>query len=208
MSPGRPVGKLSAVHPSLAPLDRPAPPPTSTDFGALRARVLDAYILGRRALVPSDALAGLASWAEDLLADAGGPARGLTASKVPDSWFDLLSWAGVPMAPAGDLHWGKDLLEDPTVPTPEFRGDTLALPSPQALAQLTSLALRPLRLQISRRLGVRLQAATGLHLWLWPRQAVLVSRAEVPLGGFLYGPETGQRHGIAVEPGGFQVMHW
>ncbi len=202
------MGKLGAVHPSLAPLDRPAPPPHSTDFGGLRARVLDAYVLGRRALVPADVIAELSTWAEGLLADAGGSARGLSAAEVPDSWFDLLSWAGVPMSPVGELRWGHDLLEDPAAPTPEFRGDRLALPPPQVLAQLTSLALRPLRLHIARRLGVRLQAATGVHLWLWPRQAVLVSRAEVPLGGFLYGPETGQRHGVAINPGGFQVMHW
>lgn len=208
MSPGWPAGKLTVVHPSLAPLDRPAPPPDSADFGMLRVRVLDACVLGRRAMIPADALGGLAAWADQLLVDAGGPSRGLTATDVPDHWFDLLSWAGVPMSPAGELRWGRDLREDPTVPTPEFRGDCLALPPSPVLAQLTSLALRPLRLHIARRIGVRLQAATGLHLWLWPRQAVLVSRAEVPLGGFLYGPEPGQRHGVAVNPGGFQVMHW
>ena len=208
MSPGGPKGKLTTVHPSLAPLDRPAPSPDSTDFGGLRARVLDAYVLGRRALIPADALGSLATWAEQLLADAGGPARGLTAAEVPDPWFDLLSWAGVPMSPAGELRWGRDLLEDPAVPAPEMRGDCLVLPSSSVLAKLTSLALRPLRLHVARRIGVRLQAATGLHLWLWPRQALLVSRAEVPLGGFLYGPEPGQRHGVAVNPGGFQVMHW
>lgn len=208
MSPGRPAGKLRAVHPSLAPLDRPAPPDDTPAYGALRARVLDACVLGRRALVPAGALPALDAWAAGVLADAGGPARGLSAGTVPDAWFDLLSWAGVPMAPAGELRWGVDLLEDPALPTPEFRGGSLALPAPAALAQLTSLALRPLRLQVARRLGVRLQAGTGLHLWLWPRQVALVSRAEVPLSGFLYGPGAGQRHGVAVEPGGFQVIHW
>jgi hypothetical protein len=208
LSPGRSAGKLAGVHPSLVPLDRPAPPPDSAGFGALRVRVLEAWVLGRRAEVPAGALAGLDAWAGGLLADTGGPARGLTAAAVPAPWFDLLSWAGVPMAAAGDLQWGGDLLEDPALAVPEFRGDRLALPPLAVLARLTSLALRPLRLHVARRLGVRLQAATGLHLWLWPRQALLVSQAEVPLGGFLYGPGPGQRHGVAVDPGGFQVMHW
>jgi hypothetical protein len=70
------------------------------------------------------------------------------------------------------------------------------------------LALKPLRLLVAKRLGCRLQAATGLHFFLWSNQAVLVSHAEVPLGGFLHGPLAGTRHSISIAPGGAQVIRW
>jgi hypothetical protein len=40
------------MHPVIGQLDRPAPARESADFGALRARVLDAHLLRRAVLVP------------------------------------------------------------------------------------------------------------------------------------------------------------
>ncbi len=195
------------MHPAIGLLDRPAPAPASSDFGVLRARVLDAHLLQRPVLVPRSIAGDLDAWAADIAADAVGPTVGLVASEVPDPWYDLLSWSGVPMSSDGPLHWGADI-EESTVAVPEFLERKLVLPPPHVLAQLTSLALKPLRMLVSERLGCRLQAGTGLNLFLWRSQAVLVSQAEMPLGGFLHGPETGMRHSISVPVGGAQVIRW
>ncbi len=146
-------------------------------------------------------------WAAEVLAGAKGASIGLAAAGVPDLWYDLLAWSGVPMSVDGPLHWGVDISEE-AVGMPEFHGTKLVLPPPPVLAQLTSLALKPLRLMVANRLGCRLQAATALHFYLWPNQAVLVSHADVPLGGFLHGPEPGTRHSLAVAPGSAQVIRW
>jgi hypothetical protein len=112
-----------------------------------------------------------------------------------------------PISAQGPLQWGVDIYEA-DVPLPEFQGAALVLPPPPLLAQLTSLALKPLRMLATRQLNIRLQAATGLQLYVWANQAVLVSRAEVPLGGFLHGPEPGTRHSLSVPVGGSQVITW
>lgn len=195
------------MHPVIGQLDRPAPARDSADYGALRARVLDAHLLRRAALVPKQIASELDAWAADVVASAQGATIGLTAAGVPDLWYDLLAWSGVPMSVDGPLHWGTDICED-AVAMPEFHGDKLVLPPPPVIAQLTSLALKPLRLLVANRLGCRLQAATSLHFYLWPNQAVLVSHASVPLGGFLHGPEAGTRHSVSVPPGGAQVIRW
>ena len=195
------------MHPAVGHLDRPAPAHDSADFGALRARVLDAHLLGRVVLAPRSVAGELDAWAAEIIADAEGPAIGLQAADVPELWYDLLAWSGVPMSADGPLRWGADISEA-AVAVPEFQEGRLVLPPPPVLAQLTSLALKPLRLLVANRLGCRLQAATGLHFFLWRSQAVLVSHAEVPLGGFLHGPEAGMRHSIAVPVGGAQVIRW
>jgi hypothetical protein len=196
-----------AMHPALGLLDRPAPAPDSGDFGALRARVLDAHVTGRPVLVPRAVAPELDAWAAEVVAGAEGQARGLVSEDVPDLWYDVLAWSGVPMSVAGPLRWGVDIMEA-EVEMPEIREGALLLPPPPVLAQLTSLALRPLRRLVAERMGCRLQAATGLYFYLWSNQAVLVSRAEVPLGGFLHGPENGTRHYVSVPPGGSQVLRW
>ena len=195
------------MHPAVRQLDRPAPKPDSADYGTLRARVLDAHLHGRPVVVPRSVAQELDSWASEMTSSAQGPTIGLTAAGVPERWYDLLAWCGVPMSVDGPLHWGVDIAEE-TVTMPEFHGDRLVLPAPQVLAQLTSLALKPVRLLVARRMGCRLQAATGLHLFLWRKQAVLISHAEVPLGGFLHGPEPGTRHSLSVPVGGAQVLRW
>jgi hypothetical protein len=194
------------MHPAIGQLDRPAPARDSADFGTLRARVLDAHLHRRTVLVPRTVAAELDAWASDLIAGAG-PTIGLAAASVPETWYDLLAWSGVPMSVDGPLRWDQDISEGP-VAVPEFHGQKLMLPPPVVLSQLTSLALKPLRLLVANRLGCRLQAATGLHLFLWTKMAVLVSHAEVPLGGFLHGPEPGTRHSVSVPPGGAQVIRW
>jgi hypothetical protein len=184
------------------------PPHESAAFGALRVQVLDAALRGLPVAVPAGALDELAAWSGELLASARGPARGVDEASVPERWRGVLAWAGVPLVPAGELRWGVDLDEFPTQAVPERRDGRLALPPPETLEQLTSLALKPLRLFVAEHLACRLQAATGVHLYLWPNQAALVSCVSVPVGGFLYGPEVGQRHALSIAPGSCQVIAW
>jgi hypothetical protein len=167
-----------------------------------------ALILGRPAQVPRARLAELTAWAEKIIARALGPDRGLTAATVPADWFEVLIWAGVPMSPAGPLAWGTDLAEDVTVARPTLREGRLLLPPPATLARLTSLDLKPLRAYIAQRLGCRLQAAAGLHLYLWTNQALVISCADLPLGGFLHGPNPAQRSALSLDPGGFEIVRW
>ncbi len=203
----RPHHTAHVMHPAIGLLDRSAPARDSADFGRLRARILDAHLHRRAVLVPRSIAPELDAWASAVIASGNGPTVGLVAAGVPELWYDLLAWSGVPMSVEGPLRWGVDISEE-AVTMPEFHGDKLVLPPPPVLARLTSLALKPLRLMVARRLGCRLQAATGLHLFLWSNQAVLVSHAEVPLGGFLHGPEPGTRHSVEVPVGGAQVLVW
>ena len=195
------------MHPAIGTLDRPAPIAASSEFGTLRSHVLMAHVTNQRALVPLSVAAELDHWAAEVIKTADGPAIGLQAHDIPTLWFDLLGWSGVPMSATGPLRWGIDIYEA-DVPLPEFHGNILVLPPPPVLAQLTSLALKPLRMLATKTLNVRLQAATGLQLFLWANQAVLISRAEVPLGGFLHGPHPGTRHSISVNVGDTQVIRW
>jgi hypothetical protein len=195
------------MHAAIGTLDRPAPALASGDFGTLRSSVLMAHITNQRVLVPKAVAEELDSWAASVMASAKGPAIGLKAEGIPPLWFDVLGWSGVPISAQGPLQWGVDIYEA-DVPLPEFQGAALVLPPPPLLAQLTSLALKPLRMLATRQLNIRLQAATGLQLYVWANQAVLVSRAEVPLGGFLHGPEPGTRHSLSVPVGGSQVITW
>lgn len=193
---------------ALTATDASAPLPASAAFGILRSRTMAALILGRPAPVPRKSLADLTAWAEEIVARAQGPAQGLTAATVPAAWFEVLVWAGVPMSPAGPLAWGADLAEDGGVGHPTLRDTRMLLPPSATLARLTSLDLKPLRAFIAQRLGCRLQAAAGLHLYLWPNQALVISCADLPLGGFLHGPNPAQRSPLALDPGGFEIVRW
>ncbi len=195
------------MHQAVGTLDRPAPAAATSDFGTLRSHVLMAHVTNRRVLVPKSIATELDQWATEMVKTAEGPAIGLQAKDIPNVWFDLLGWSGVPISADGPLRWGVDIKED-NVPLPEFHGATLVLPPPPVLAQLTSLALKPLRMLATKSLNVRLQAATGLHLFLWANQAVIVSSANVPLGGFLHGPQPGTRHSLSVPVGDSQVLRW
>ena len=154
-------------------------------------------------------MAELKTWASEIIARAQGPAQGLTAATVPTDWFETLIWAGVPMFLAGPLAWGIDLAENAVVPRPTLRDGRMLLPPPATLARLTSLDLKPLRAYIAQRVGCRLQAAAGLHLYLWSNQALVISCADLPLGGFLHGPNPAQRSALALDPGEFrEAVRW
>lgn len=180
----------------------PADPDPET-LAAWRCQVLDAQVLGRPA--PAAAIrSACAAWlAESVPSDL--PAA-LGIAGAPEAWEDTLAWSGMPLA-RGPLRWGLDLLQS-EVDCPTLRDGKLLLPAPEDLASLTSLALKPLRLFIAERLHCRLQAAPGIRLWLWPGRAVLQSQAPMPLAGFLYGPPSGHRAGLALEAWGSQIITW
>jgi hypothetical protein len=188
----------------------PPHPPDAAATGAWRVRVLDAAVRGRAdaPAPPAPLDQELTRWAGEILATARGPARGLIAAAVPERWRETLGWAGVPFGTAGDLGWGAHLQEQTGLLVPELRAGRLLLPDPHTLAQLTSLALKPLRLFVAAKLGCRLQVAAGVHFYLWANQAALVSCVQVPVGGFLYGPEEGQRHSLSILPGTCQLVTW
>ena len=177
----------------------------SEDLAEWCARSLDAR-LARQSL---SAPAGLELTGQRWLAEhvpAGLPAA-LGIAGVPEAWVDSLAWSGMPLSPDGPLQWGTDVSQA-EVHAPEVRGNRLLLPPPEALAELTSLSLKPMRLFISSRLGCRLQAAPGIRLWLWPGRALLLSLSPIPLAGFIYGPSKGHRAGVSLPPWGTQTITW
>jgi hypothetical protein len=133
-----------------------------------------------------------------------GPAIGLDPAGLPPGWTEVLSRCGLPLAPGGAWRWAVDLAEDPDLAVPRQDGGLLLLPPPARLGTLTSLPLKPLRLWVAQRSGVRLQIGADIHLRLWSGRALLVSTAHLPLSGFLSGPTKGTRASIHVAPGGTQ----
>lgn len=176
------------------------------ELAGWRARALDGAV-ARQVVEPPAALRETCrSWLAEVVPP-GLAARGIALAGLPDEWRDTLAWAGVPLSGDGPLRWGVDLMQA-EVDCPELKRGVLRLPSPDALAQLTSLALKPLRMFVAERLQCRLQAAPGIRLWLWPGHAVLQSQSPIPLAGFLYGSAEGHRSSIALEPWGSQVIEW
>jgi hypothetical protein len=169
-----------------------------------RCQLLDAQIAGRQVTAPAELRVACAAWLAEAAPAGLPPALGVAGA--PEEWLDTLAWCGLPIGP-GPLRWGTDLAQA-AVDCPTVRDGRLLLPPPEALAGLTSLALKPLRLFIAERLGVRLQAAPFIRLWLWPGRAVLQSLAPMPLAGFLYGPAPGHRAGLALEAWGSQIETW
>ncbi|MFW5859942.1 MAG: hypothetical protein ACOCYP_07940 [Planctomycetota bacterium] len=143
-----------------------------------------------------------------LLGSIAGRPRGVDLATVPAFLVDDLHELGLPLAPGGELRWGHDIMVcDVSRPVLDAQGNLL-MPPIAELMQLSSLALRPVRGFIGTRLGVRLQTAAGVALHLFDDAALLISRREVPLGGFLYGPHPGQRHGVSLQPGSHQLITW
>ncbi|MFW5829524.1 MAG: hypothetical protein ACOCXA_04615, partial [Planctomycetota bacterium] len=95
---------------------------------------------------------------------------------------------------------------DDSLSKPERDGARLLLPTPERLALMTSLTIKPLRGFIAERCGVRMQVATGVALYLWQDGAIVISRAQVPLAGFLHGPGPCRRNNLAVGPGEAQTI--
>ncbi len=192
---------------SLAISALPGPAPGTSAFGALRCAVLNAWIRAETVQIPACCRAALAEWLDGLATGCGGPAQGLDPIGVPADWADTLRWSGVPFASPGQgsLRWGRDLMLA-EVEAPEQRDGQLLLPPVKVLARLTSLSLKPARTFVGQRLGVRLQMAPAVHLFLWPARAVVVSQAALDLAGFLIGPGPGQRSSLALEPGSAQTV--
>jgi len=141
-------------------------------------------------------------WLAEEVPDA--PALGLDPTSLPPGWFAALSRCGVPFAQGGALRWGNDLGENTAITTPSMQGARLCLPPCDRLLALSSLPLKPVRVWIAQRLGVRLKIGADVHLRLWPQRAVLISTAAVPLGGFLSGPAQGTRASLYLPVGSAQ----
>lgn len=182
--------------------------PVGGDLGALRSAVLEAHLLDRSTVVPAAIADRLESWCQEILDDVEGAPRGLDLAGVPDIWCDTLSWAGVPLARGGELHWDRDCREDATLERPQLDGGLLRLPPPAVLCDCSGLGIKPVRLWIQHHLGVRLQAAPGLRLYVWPSHGLVISHLDIPVGGFLYGPGVGTRMGLTIEPGSWQMVPW
>lgn len=169
--------------------------------GARRAKAIDAALSG------GTTDPELATWTRDVLPSSGGSTlRGLSPLGLTEDWLSALAWAGTPLAPQGALLWGRDLIEEAHLATPCERDGVLILPSPERLRTLNGVELRPLRLFIAARLGMRLQTAPGVRWWQWPDRALLVSLLDEPVGGFLYAPTLSHRSSILLPPGGWQLM--
>jgi hypothetical protein len=192
---------------AVVAVDVRAPHRACAAFGQLRSRVLDALLLGLPARVPASLRDELLAWAAEQVGDARGVARGVDLPSVPHGWVETLGWSGVPLAARGELLWDRDLRMG-TVDVPTQIGECLLLPPPDRLAELSGLAIKPLRNWVGRHLGCRLQAAPGLRLFLWADRALVVSHLDLPIGGFLYGPAAGSRASLAVSAGGWQVVTW
>lgn len=183
----------------------------TTDRGELLAgwkeRTLDARLSGTSILPPAGVRDACQQWLSEAIPSDGRPAQGLDSVGLPPAWRDPMAWCGVPIAAGGSLRWGIDLREE-AVEVPAIIDRVLVLPPPEALAHLTSLALKPVRRFVAERLKCRLQAAPGIRLWLWEGQAALISTSRIPLAGFLYGSAEGHRAGLSFVPWGTQVVSW
>lgn len=182
---------------------QPAP---SAELGWARVAALNLVLLDRQptVAVPSE----LMIWAADL-AQRGGAARGLRSDTVPEEYLALVQRCGVPLSTTGSLRWGEHCRVDARIDAPRFESASglLSLPSTEALATCSAIALRPIRAWVQAHLAVRLQAAPAIVCFLWPRRAALISVAEQRLAGFLHGPGAGQRHSLAWQPGQALVLH-
>lgn len=148
------------------------------------------------------------AWLTEALERLSGPARGLDPATVPAVYRLPLSHAGVPLADgANELRWGIDLAAGDGDGF-AARDGCLVLPAPAVLATLGSLALKPLRVAVAARTGVRLKIGAGVHLRLWGHGALLVSGVAATLGGFISGPRPGQRTGLLLEAGEHQLVTW
>jgi len=191
--------------PPLRLYDALPPAVVSGAHGHLRCAAIDALLYGQAAALPRSVAEGLLAWAGDLCTPG---MRGLDLAGVPEPWLPVLRWAGVPLAlVAGELRWGRDLVAA-DVPLPLTTVTAVALPPPERLAVCTAVQLRPLRALCARRCGVDLRSAPGVQFYLWSDHALTVSTVDVPVGGFLLGPQPGNRSSLTLPPGGFQVVRW
>ncbi len=186
------------------------------DMAAMRAGLACQRLLYRRLLdldldVPADScvdMAAVEERVERLLALPAGTPRGLDVVRLPLRLVEVLIHLGIPLARGGSLRWGEHvMIAEVDRPLCDERGRLLLPPLDELLA-ITSLGLRPLRQFIADHLGLRLQTASAVSFHVWTDMAVLVSAVAVPVGGFLYGPQAGQRHALALSAGGEQIVRW
>jgi hypothetical protein len=173
-------------------------------YGACREALLDAVALNRPGCLPAATAEQLQAWLQQMLVGEG-QLLGLDVAETPADMLPVLRFSGAPLGCSGPLRWGTDCSID-DARGPLIEGDHLLLPSAERLGHMTSLALKPVRRFFAQRLGVRLQAATGIGLWLWPDRALVISQVAVPVAGFLHGPQPGRRCTLALEPGGYQLV--
>jgi hypothetical protein len=136
------------------------------------------------------------------------PPAGLDPGPVPAALRLALRLAGIPLRPGGADLWGSAIDHDPAATAPILDGRRLVLPGPEALAACHAVALRPVRRWVADRFGVLVKAAPGIVLAPWHHEAILVNTRDTLLGGFAYGPQTGQRAAIHLEPGAWQLVRW
>ena len=142
---------------------------------------------------------------DDRLAQAG-TAIGFDPESLPAGWLEPLLAAGVPVANAGEPWPARS---DPQLTHPIITSASeLLLPPLERFRTLTSLPLKPLRIWIHLRFGVRLRVATGIQLWLWNDRLAIANRSDQHRSGFLHGPHHGMRTVIALDPGRHQVVTW
>ena len=168
---------------------------------AARSRALAALLLGDGQSGNDEA----AIWAVSVVATGSVPV-GWDPASFPVGWQSALANAGVPMA-RGGACWTAHLNEGARVPTLTSSGN-LEVPPLTQFMTLTSLPLKPVRLLVHMHTGVRLQVATGVHVWLWENQLALVNVASVHRGGFIHGPRRGMRSVVALDPGQGYVIAW
>jgi hypothetical protein len=185
-----------------------APAAESAEMGMLRSAMLEAHLLDQAAEVPEELADSLETWVAEVLHDVRGKPRGLSLEGLDEDWRSTLSWAGVPFARDGELQWQRDVRVDDQSLSPRIEGDQLILPLPDRLAECSGLGIKPVRTWIQQRLGVRLQAAPGLRLYVWPSHGMVISHLSLTVGGFLYGPGFGTRMGLTIHPGTWQMVPW
>lgn len=188
-------------------IDSEAPKQGTAAYGALYEAMLDAELLDQQVEIPKSEHQVLQDWLQEVLSNAEGPLRGIAIEGVPKEWMPILRWAGVPISVDGPLHWGTEITTA-GISRPRVENNILTLPSIEVLIHLTSLGMRPVRHFIGQQFGVRLQAANSISCYLWSNQTVLISRTQVLAGGFLHGPNPGQRASLAIEPGTAQLLSW
>lgn len=168
-------------------------------------RALAALLLGGGQAGNGTVDATAQKWAQATVAAGHGP-RGWDPASMQPGWQAALATAGVPLARGGE-SWTADISEAVNAPMLLSSGGLIVPPLARFIT-LTSMPLKPLRLFVHAHLGTRLQVATGVHLWVWANQLILINTTQVYRGGFIHGPQRGMRSVVALEPGLSQEITW
>jgi hypothetical protein len=188
--------------------------PAGAAHGQRRLAALDALVFpGVHTSPEGEDFKDERAWAQGIVGGCDGPCRGLAPASVDQPWFQALRLVGIPFgaddgSDAG-LNWGDNLLPDGSCQEPTLTGDQLRLPAdPAQLLRLPGPALKPIRTLVDRLYGIRLQGPSRVAFTLWNSQALVLSTRSVPVGGFLHGPNTGQRQSLTLLPGAAFLHRW